>query len=251
LGLLALVTGEADTAVEQLAAAVNALERGGVGNPNQFRVHPDLVEAYVRIGQSRAAEPVVIALERHAHATQVPWTAAASRRCRALITDDESAAREAFEDALQFDDGTSSFERARTELCFGEYLRRHGLRRESRGRLGAAHEVFEAIGAVPWAERARAELRASGRTLRRREPAAQEQLTPQELQIARLVAEGKTNREVAATLFVSPKTVEFHLTRIYRKLEIHSRSELVRRIADDERGPGQQAARSETESAPV
>jgi DNA-binding CsgD family transcriptional regulator len=251
LGLLALVTGEAETAVEQLAAAVNALERGGVGNPNQFRVHPDLVEAYVRIGRSGAAEPVVAALERHARATQVAWTAAASRRCRALITDEESAAREAFESALQLDDGMSAFERARTELCFGEYLRRHGLRRECRGRLGAAYEVFEAIGAVPWAERARAELRASGRTLRRREPAAQEQLTPQELQIARLVAEGKTNRDVAATLFVSPKTVEFHLTRIYRKLEIHSRSELVRRIADDERGPGQQAAHSETESARV
>jgi DNA-binding NarL/FixJ family response regulator len=251
LGLLALVTGEAETAVEQLAAAVNALERGGVGNPNQFRVHPDLVEAYVRIGRSGAAEPVVAALERHARATQVAWTAAASRRCRALITDEESAAREAFESALQLDDGMSAFERARTELCFGEYLRRHGLRRECRGRLGAAYEVFEAIGAVPWAKRARAELQASGRTLRRREPAAQEQLTPQELQIARLVAEGKTNREVAATLFVSPKTVEFHLTRIYRKLEIHSRSELVRRIADDERGPGQQAAHSETESAPV
>jgi len=98
--------------------------------------------------------------------------------------------------------------------------------------LGAALEAFETSGATPWAERARAELRASGLTLRRREPAAREQLTPQELQIARLVAEGKTNREVAATLFVTPKTVEFHLTRVYRKLEIHSRSELVRRMAD-------------------
>ena len=84
------------------------------------------------------------------------------------------------------------------------------------------------------AERARTELRASGLTLRRRQPAAREQLTPQELQIARLVAEGKTNRDVAAALFITPKTVEFHLTRVYRKLGIHSRSELVRRMADHE-----------------
>ena len=100
--------------------------------------------------------------------------------------------------------------------------------------LSAALEAFEASGATPWAERARRELRASGLTPRRRQPAAREQLTPQELQIARLVAEGKTNRDVAATLFVTPKTVEFHLTRVYRKLEIHSRSELVRRMAADE-----------------
>jgi DNA-binding CsgD family transcriptional regulator len=247
LGLLALVTGEAEAAVEQLAAVVTALERGGVGNPNQFRVHPDLVEAYVRVGRPRAAEPVVAAIERHAEATRVPWTVAASRRCRALITEDESEARAAFEDALRLDDGTSAFERARTDLCFGEHLRRHGLRREARARLGTALEVFEASGAVPWVERARAELRASGRTLRRRREAAQEQLTPQELQIARLVAEGRRNREVAATLFVSPKTVEFHLTRIYRKLEIHSRSELVRRIADDEGGRSQEASLIEAE----
>jgi DNA-binding NarL/FixJ family response regulator len=99
--------------------------------------------------------------------------------------------------------------------------------------LGAALQGFEASGATPWAERARTELRASGLTLRRRQPAAPEQLTPRELQIARLVAEGKTNRDVAATLFVTPKTVEFHLTRVYRKLEIHSRTELVRRMADE------------------
>jgi DNA-binding CsgD family transcriptional regulator len=251
LGLLALVGGAPDAAVVQLAAAVTALERGGVGNPNQFRVHPDLVEAYVRLGRNADAEPVVAALERHAAVSRVPWTLAASRRCRALITEDGTAAKAAFEDALLLDDGTSSFERARTELCFGEHLRRHGRRRESRQHLGSALEVFEANGAVPWAERARAELRASGLTLRRREAAVQEQLTSQELQIARLVADGKTNRDVAATLYVSPKTVEFHLTRIYRKLEIHSRSELVRRIADQESGRSQESSLTEAESTPA
>jgi DNA-binding CsgD family transcriptional regulator/Tfp pilus assembly protein PilF len=231
LGLGALVTNDLDAAVLQLDNAVRALDDGGVGNPNQFRVHPDLVEAYVRLGRVDEAEPVVEALERHAERTEIPWTLAAARRCRGIVTADVAEATTMFLDALELDDGASAFERARTELCFGEHLRRHGLRRDARARLASALETFEHAGAVPWAERARAELQASGMTLRRRGPAAQEQLTPQELQIAQLVAEGRTNRDVAATLFLSQKTVEFHLTNIYRKLDIHSRSELVRRFA--------------------
>jgi len=116
-------------------------------------------------------------------------------------------------------------------------------------RLGAALEAFEANGATPWVERACTELRATGLTLRRRQPAAREQLTPQELQIARLVAEGKTNRDVAATLFVTPKTVEFHLTRVYRKLRIRSRSQLVRRLAENASDSGAPAGRSPGKSA--
>ena len=249
LGLLALLTGDPSGAAEQLASGVAALEDGGVGNPNHFRVHPDLVEAYVRLGRTDEAEPVVAALERQAEATQISWTVSAARRCRALVTEDDDAATGAFDDALRLDDGTSAFERARTELCFGEHLRRHGHRRDSRIHLGAALEAFEARGALPWAERARSELRASGLTLRRREPAVQEQMTQQELQIARLVADGKTNRDVAAALFLSPKTIEFHLTHIYRKLDIHSRSELVRRIADDERMRGQPGTATRREAS--
>ena len=232
LGMLALVNGDAEEAVSHLAPAVAALDAGGVGNPNQFRIHPDLVEAYARLGRTDKARPVVASLERQARATGLSWSLGAAMRCRALVVDADEAAEAWFQEAQRFHEGAGAFERARTELCFGEQLRRRGHRRDSRMHLGTALEAFEASGATPWAERARAELRASGLTLRRREPAAREQLTPQELQIARLVAEGKTNREVAATLFVTPKTVEFHLTRVYRKLEIHSRSELVRRMAD-------------------
>jgi DNA-binding CsgD family transcriptional regulator len=235
LGLLELVRGEAEAAVEHLERAVAALEDGGVGNPNQFRVHPDLVEAYVRLGRLEAAEPIAATLTRHAKQTAIPWTLAAARRCYGLIATDGNDAAKAFSESLELDDGASDFERARTELCFGERLRREGHRREARDHLRAALAVFEANGALPWAERVRSELRASGLVLRKREPAAQEQLTPQEVQVARLVSEGKTNRDVAATLFLSPKTVEFHLTRIYRKLGIRSRSELVRRMAQDER----------------
>jgi DNA-binding CsgD family transcriptional regulator len=233
LGLSALLSSDLDEATLQLAKAVTALEGGGVGNPNQFRAHPDLVEACVRQGRPQDAKPVVGALERHAERTQVPWTLAAARRCRGLVTEDLAGSTAAFEEGLQLDDGASAFERARTELCFGESLRRHGLRRDARARLASALETFEHAGAVPWAERARAELKASGMRLRRREPAAQEHLTAQELQIARLVAEGRTNRDVAATLFLSTKTVEFHLTRIYRKLDLHSRSELARRMTQE------------------
>jgi DNA-binding CsgD family transcriptional regulator len=229
------VRGEAEPAVEHLELAVAALEDGGVGNPNQFRVHPDLVEAYVRLGRLKEAEPIAATLARHAEQTAIHWTMAASRRCYGLIATDGDAAAEAFSESLQLDDGASDFERARTELCFGERLRRDGHRREARDHLRTALAAFEANGAWPWAERVRSELRASGLVLREREPAAQERLTPQEIQVARLVAEGKTNREVAATLFLSPKTVEFHLTHIYRKLRIRSRAELVRQIADGDR----------------
>jgi DNA-binding CsgD family transcriptional regulator len=232
LGMLALVTGDPDAAVAQLAPAVAALEAGGAWNPNQFRIHPDLVEAYARSGRRDEAKSVTASLERQARATGLPWSMGAAMRCRALVVDADAAAEAGFQEALELHQSAGSFERARTELCFGEQLRRRGHRRDSRMHLGAALEAFEAGGATPWAERARTELRASGLALRRRQPAAREQLTPQELRIARLVAEGKTNRDVAATLFITPKTVEFHLTRVYRKLEIHSRTELVRRMAE-------------------
>ncbi|HET8653819.1 MAG TPA: AAA family ATPase [Gaiellaceae bacterium] len=234
LGMLALVTGNADAAVTQLAPAVAALGAGGVRNPNQFRIHPDLVEAYVRLGRRNEAKRVAASLERQARMTGIAWTLGAAERCRGLVVDADAAAEAAFREALRLHESAGIFERARTELCFGERLRRQGRRRDARRYLGGALEAFENGGATPWAERARTELRGSGLTPRRRQPGTGDHLTPQELQVARLVAEGNTNRDVAAALFVSPKTVEFHLTHVYRKLEIHSRSELVRRMADQE-----------------
>jgi DNA-binding CsgD family transcriptional regulator/tetratricopeptide (TPR) repeat protein len=229
LGLLGLTTGDLESAVSQLAPAVAALDRGGHRNPNQIRVAPDLVEAYTRLGNKRVAAPVVASLESGAAQTEISWTRAAALRCRGLVAEDDGTALGAFEAARGIAEA-SAFERARTDLCYGERLRRAGRRRDGRLHLGAALEGFEATGAVPFAERASNELRASGLTPRKREPTGRERLTAQELQIARLVAEGKTNRDVAAILFVSPKTVEFHLTRVYRKLDIRSRTELVRRM---------------------
>ena len=124
-----------------------------------------------------------------------------------------------------------AFETARTRLAYGERLRRARNRVLAREQLRAAAEVFERLDARPWADRARAELAATGETRRRRDPSTIDELTPQELQIALLLTGGKTTREAAAALFLSPKTVEYHLRHVYQKLGIHSREELARALA--------------------
>ena len=115
-------------------------------------------------------------------------------------------------------------------MAYGERLRRSGRRIDAREQLNQALGVFESLEAVPWAERARSELRASGERVRARGPATSEELTPQELQVAMLVAGGKTNRAVGAQLSLSPKTIEWHLGHVYRKLGIRSRGELTRSL---------------------
>ena len=123
----------------------------------------------------------------------------------------QPALQESREQALEQLDGLPTpFERGRTELAYGERLRRANRRRDARSHLRSALETFDELGAAPWQERARAELRATGERVPRREPSAMEKLTPQELQIALRVAEGKTNPEIAGAIFLSPKTVEFH-----------------------------------------
>jgi DNA-binding NarL/FixJ family response regulator len=122
---------------------------------------------------------------------------------------------------------TDSFERARTELLFGERLRRARRRVEARRQLRSALRTFERLGAAPWANRAMTELTATGETARPRDDSQRLTLTPQELQVALAIAEGRTTREAAAKLYLSPKTIEYHLRSIYDKLEIRSREELV------------------------
>ena len=142
--------------------------------------------------------------------------------------------RAQFEAALALhDDLPMPFERARTLLCFGEGLRRARARADAREPLKEALETFERLGARGWAERARTELRATGEQQSRRSETAAEQLTPHELQIAVLVAQGMTNREAAAALFLSPKTIEYHLGQIYRKLDVRGRAQLAPLMAMD------------------
>ena len=226
-GLLELGLGRSEQAVTALEAVATFLAERPAGDPAVLPWPPDLIEAYVRLGRRDDAEAVLTTFEDAARHAGSPWATAAAARCRGLL-----AAEDAFEAPLRaaLDHREMPFETARTQLVLGERLRRAGRRVEARAELREALAAFERLGAQPWAERARSELRASGERVRRGSPTAAEQLTPQELQVALEVARGSTNREAAAALFLSPKTIEFHLRNIYRKLGIRSRTELVRRV---------------------
>jgi DNA-binding CsgD family transcriptional regulator len=230
LGSDALARSDASEAVRWLEPAVAVATRGGVEHPNFLRIDADLIEGLARVGRIEEARRHLARLEEQAESTGSAWGRAVAARCRAFVSPDPDF-EEAFDTALECHDrDPSALERARTALCLGERLRRAGRRKSAREHLRDALDAFQRAGSPPWAERARNELAASGEQLRRREAQATESLTPQEVQIALLVAEGLSNREMAARLFLSVKTVEFHLTRIYRKLRVHSRSELVRHM---------------------
>lgn len=226
LGLLELGCGNPATAVEFLLDAFPGERRNGAG----VAAIPDLIEAMTRSGS--ATEQAEAALERLREAA-TPATRARNAlvaRCEALLGTRPPA--EAFGEAIELADALSPFERARTQLLNGEWLRRERRRKEARTQLRAAAEEFRRLGAQPWQDRAETELRATGETARRREPSTRAQLTPQELQIARLAAQGHTNPEIAAQLFLSPRTVEYHLRKVFSKLAIAGRSDLIRRGAD-------------------
>jgi DNA-binding CsgD family transcriptional regulator len=138
----------------------------------------------------------------------------------------DNEAEKLFQAGLMTDLAAWPFLRARVRFAYGAWLRRRRRVAESRLPLRAALEAFEALGAVPWGERARQELRASGVTSRRRVPETRNQMTPQELQIAGLAAEGLSNREIGQQLYISHRTVAYHLRRIFPKLGVTSRSQL-------------------------
>jgi DNA-binding CsgD family transcriptional regulator len=237
LGLLELGLARPLAAIEKLRPVADMFERHGVREPSILPYGPDLIEAYARAGEREAATRELAKLAELANALDRRWALAAVARLQGLLGRDDDL-DEHFGAALELHEhgAGSAFDRARTELLYGERLRRAKRRVESREHLRSAIELFDGLGAAPWSEQARRELRASGESIPRRDPTAPEKLTPQELQVALQVAEGKTNRDVAAALFLSPKTVEFHLTRIYRKLNIHSRAELVR-LFSSQRAP--------------
>jgi DNA-binding CsgD family transcriptional regulator len=147
-------------------------------------------------------------------------------RCEALLG--ERAPDDAFDAAVKLGGALAPFERGRTELLYGEWLRRERRPQDARKHLRVALQLFHYLRATPWVERAEVELRATGESTRKRDPSTLDDLTPQELQVAQLVAEGLTNREIAAQLFISPRTVDYHLRTVFAKLGIASRTELVR-----------------------
>ena len=234
LGLAALTQGEPEEAVEQLSVAWLHARDQGLGHPNVVPFVGDLIEAHVRCGHINEGREVLRWLTDTAETTGLAHPAALAARCHGLLAEDPVDADAAFAAAgASHDRCPMPFERARTLLCEGEVKRRTRRLVGARVPLREAQLIFEALGARPWAERAASEIAASGgRTHRHTDPAPAgiDSLTPQELQIARAVAVGKSNSEAAAALFVSHKTVEAHLTRIYRKLGLGSRTELTRLI---------------------
>jgi DNA-binding CsgD family transcriptional regulator len=186
----------------------------------------DRVETAVRAERRDLAEDWVRELREFAEGTEAAWAWAAAHHGQAVLGGPD--AEQHFALALEWHARSPRIpDRARTQLALGEYLRRNRRRTDARVPLREALETFETLGATFWAERARQELRASGETARRGADAATSQLTPTEAQVAAQVRQGLSNKEVAARLFVSPRTVDFHLRNIYSKLGITSRAELL------------------------
>jgi DNA-binding CsgD family transcriptional regulator len=231
LGVLALGQGDLDEAVRQLEAV---RELPVAKQTREQRIVPwafDLVEAYIRAGRTAEAtalleEFAVDPADVDGAGGRVDYLVAMTWRCRGLLAE-RGEVTAAFEKALAAHDRCEMpFERARTLLCLGERLRRGRQRAPARQHLRRALEIFEQLDAVSWAARARAELKATGETLARGTGVVA-LLTPQELQVALVVAGGATNQETASALFLSQKTIEYHLSNIYRKTNLHSRSELT------------------------
>ena len=186
---------------------------------------PDAVEAAVRADR---VDQVHVHLHRYqawAESFPNPARLALLARCLALVHDADAETH--FARTIELGEALSPFDRARSQLLYGEWLRRHRRRVDARFHLRAASEIFQRLRVPPWEERARSELRASGETARKRDPSSRDQLTPQELQIARLVADGMTNPDVAAQLFLSPRTIDYHLRKVFAKLAIASRADLA------------------------
>ncbi|MEU7895888.1 LuxR C-terminal-related transcriptional regulator [Nonomuraea sp. NPDC049152] len=225
-GLLALGQGRYEEAIPHLQADWRA-------RPEAMTVAADLVEATARAGRPDLAAEPLDRLTAWAQAAGRPWGQAVSLRARAFLAPTEEAG-ELLARAVHLHEGAGRpFEQARTALLFGQWLRRAGRKAESRRPLQLAAEQFDRLGATPWAERAHGELRAAGA------PAVTAAgpedplggLTPQERRIIRLAAAGVSNREIAAQLFLSPRTVEYHLYRAYPKLGVSSRQDLRRKIS--------------------
>ncbi len=246
LGELELGLGEAAQAAGHFEWLERLLAELGITDVD-LSPAADLVEAYLRLGDDQEARRLAAQLMATAQAKGQPWSRARALRCQGMLTgtdrggradggradggraDDPGGFAGAFEQALaQHALTPDSFETARTRLAYGERLRRARHRVRAREQLRAAAEVFERLDAQPWAGRARAELAATGETRRARDLSTLDELTPQELQIAVLLTGGRTTREAAAALFLSPKTVEYHLRHVYQKLGLHSREELAR-----------------------
>lgn len=231
LGDLALGTGRAQEALDAYTR-LDALLTGLRFEDVDVSPAAEQVDALVRLDRQPEAAAVAQTLTRRADAKGQPWSLARAARARGLTCDDADVDRH-FGVALDEHTRTpDAFEAARTRLAYGSRLRRARRRADARPHLREALATFDALGAAPWAEQAVAELRATGATAHRRDLSGLDHLTPQELQVARTLAAGRTTREAAAALFLSPKTVEYHLRNVYAKLGVRTRADLADALAE-------------------
>jgi DNA-binding CsgD family transcriptional regulator len=228
MGVLELSRGNYEAAADWLD---HACENDG---PLTASALPDLVEAGVRAGRRDGAAGALGRLTERARASGTPLALGLLARSQALLASHDQARQDYEEAIVQLGRSQSSPQLARTHLLYGEWLRRRRRPREARDQLRRAHDMFDAMGFSLFAERARVELRATGEHARPRETGAAAQLTPQEARIAHLVSRGEANRDIAAQLFISPSTVQYHLRKVFRKLEVTSRTQLALRILQED-----------------
>jgi DNA-binding NarL/FixJ family response regulator len=228
LGLVDLGLGNYEGAAAALARAASLTAQHGLADPCVIQWRPDFVESLIRVGRLDDAREQLAVLDAEATSTSSIWAIMTAARCRGLLQDTRQRAIDELEHAVALAAASAySFEQARTRLCLGEALRRAQQRRQARLQLEEAQIAFELLGAQPWAECAAGELAATGVTATSRGKPVRALLTPQELRVALQVAEGFSNQEVAARLFLSHKTIEVHLSHIYAKLGVHSRTSLA------------------------
>jgi DNA-binding CsgD family transcriptional regulator len=191
---------------------------------------PELIEAAVRAGDHEAAATAHKILSGRALAAGTPWALGLRARCEALLARGGDAEGCYLESISQLKRCRMAVDLARTRLLYGQWLRRAKRRRDARHQLRSAHDMFSAMGADRFAEQAAAELRATGERARARTPETAVDLTPQETRVADLAATGASDSEIAAQLFISPSTVDYHLRKVFRKLNVTSRTQLAGRL---------------------
>jgi DNA-binding CsgD family transcriptional regulator len=214
---------------DALAAADRAAERPSDAGLSTWAA-AELIEAAARSGNAERAVEPLRRLEENARACGTEWALGLAARAGALLAEGEVAERLHREAIERLGRTRVRIALARAHLLYGEWLRREGRRVDAREQLRTAHELLTAMGSEAWAERARRELAATGETARKRTADTLDDLTPQEVQIARLAAEGQTNPEIGAQLYLSPRTVEWHLHKVFGKLGISSRRQLRRAL---------------------
>ena len=213
------------------------MHRESLGNPHELGlstwVPTEIIEAAVRSGDRQRAAGPLRRLQEISRAAGTDWALGVEARARALLSEGEAAERLYLEAIERLGRTRIRVALARAHLVYGEWLRRQGRRMDAREQLRIAHQLYSSMGMEGFAERARRELLATGETVRKRSVETHGELTAQEMQIARLANDGLSNPEIGARLFISARTVKYHLGKVFTKLDISSRAQLDRVLPGD------------------